>query len=253
MKKISILLSIFFITFVKSQAFSDYKYVVIPKEFPDFKNNRSFGLDGLLENTLKGKKYTVLPETKSSWPSEALINPCAVLNAEILDVKSMFRNKVIVQFKDCNNQVVFTQKASSPIKEFEPGYQDALKQALMKMPVSKPAAITGKSADAKLQEVIKEAEQTATIEVHPPTNVAQRFTKGNLSLQRIQIAEDQFILVDGNSSVPFATFRSTAKKDVYRVKLGTGESTIGYFENGNITIEMPKSNGEFSNEVFSAQ
>ena len=73
-----------------------------------------------------------------------------------------------------------------------------------------------------------------------------------LTLQKIQIADDQFILVDGNSSVPFATFKSTAKKDVYRVKLGTGESTIGYYDNGNIVIEMPKNNGEFSNEIFKA-
>ncbi|WP_185148731.1 hypothetical protein [Chryseobacterium mulctrae] len=58
-------------------------------------------------------------------------------------------------------------------------------------------------------------------------------------------------MVDGNSSVPFATFKETTKKDVFRVKLGSGESTTGYYENGNLVIEIPKGNDEYSKEVFS--
>lgn len=253
MKKVAFLLSIVLITFVKSQTVSDYKYILIPQEFNDFKESRSYNLNGILEKFLKGKKYTVLSETKSNWPVDALSNPCQVLSAEVLDDKSMFRNKVIVQFKDCNNKVVLAQKGMSTIKEFEPGFQDALKQAIVQIPVSNPSEAVQKLAESKPQETIKTSgETTINTVVSPTTKTAQKYTKGNLTLQKIQIDDSQFILVDGNSSVPFATFKSTAKKDVYRVKLGSGESTIGYYENGNIVIEMPKSNGEFSNEVFSA-
>lgn len=252
MKKISIFLSIIFIALIKSQTLADYKYIVIPQEFADFKNNK-YGLDLLLEKSLKGKKYQVLSETKTNWPAEALTNPCAVVNANIEDDKSMFRNKVILEFKDCNNQMIFTQKGNSMIKEFEPGFQDALKQTLVKIPASNPIAMTGKPAESKPQEVIKTSEPSPTKDVvSQPTSTAKKYSNGKLTLQKIQIDESQFILADGNSSVPFATFKSTAKKDVYRVKLGTGESTIGYYENGNIIIEMPKNNGEFSNEVFTA-
>lgn len=263
MKKAATLLSILFVALLKSQIVSDYKYVSIPSELNDFKESRSFGLSTVLENSLRGKKYTVLPENKSDWPADALGNPCKVLNADILDDKNLFRNKIILQFKDCNNQIILAQKAGSSIKEFEPGYKDALKQALGKLPVSNPSSKIENLADSKPQETVKPQETIKSQElIKSPeaskprevsqTSSAQRYTKGNLTLQKIQIAEDQFILVDGNSSVPFATFRSTAKKDVYRVKLGSGESTIGYFENGNIIIEMPKSNGEFSNEIFQA-
>ena len=253
MKKASIFLSIIFVVLIKSQIVSDYKYILIPQEFNDFKENRSYNLNGILEKSLKGKKYTVLPETKSNWPADALSNPCQVLSAEVLDDKSMFRNRVIVQFKDCNNQIVLAQKGISTIKEFEPGFQDALKRAIIQIPVSNPSVAMEKIAESKPQETVKTSEVTKSIEtVSEPTKTAQRYTNGKLTLQKIQIEDSQFILIDGNSSVPFATFKSTAKKDVYRVKLGTGESTIGYYDNGNIVIEMPKNNGEFSNEIFKA-
>ncbi len=252
MKKISIFLSIILIVLAKAQNLSDYKYIVIPKEFNGFKADKSYGLNIILENSLKKKKYIILSETKDAWPFDANVNSCKVFNANVLEDKSMFRNKIILEFKDCKGQLIFTQKSSSSIKEFEPGFQDALKQAIVKIPVSNPSSAIENIAERKSQEDIKTPEASKTNEIISQTLTAQKYTSGNLTLQKIQIDDTQFILVDGNSSVPFATFKSTAKKDVYRVKLGSGESTIGYYENGNIVIEMPKGNGEFSNEVFSA-
>ncbi len=247
MKKISLLLFIILISIAKAQSVSDYKYIAIPSEFNDFKENKSYGLSVILEKTLKSKKYTVLPEAKSSWPAEAQTNPCSILNADVLNDKSMFRNKIILEFKDCNNKVITTEKGSSTIKEFEPGFQDALKIASAKIPVSNPNIQNMAKSEMPVQEQQKPVE---------PSNVssqnALRFTKGNLTLQKIQIDNAQFILVDGNSSTPFATFKATAKNDVYRVKLGSGESTLGYFENGNIVIEMPK-DGDFVKEIFIAK
>lgn len=250
MKNIVTFLSVIFVILMKSQTISDYKYISVPSEFNDFKENRSYGLDMILKNSLRGKKYTVLTENKAIWPVDVLSNTCKVLTVDILDDKSMFRNKVIIQFKNCSNEVVLTQKGISMIKEFETGFQDALKQALVKIPVSNPSSAIENLADIKPQEVVKTTEKSK--EVVSQSSTSHNYTNKNQKFQKIQIAEDQFILIDGNSSVPFATFKSTAKKDVYRVRLGSGESTIGYYENGNIVIEMPKNNGEFSNEVFVA-
>ena len=38
----------------------------------------------------------------------------------------MFRNKVNLQFTDCQNRVVVESKATSDYKEFDLGFQDAL-------------------------------------------------------------------------------------------------------------------------------
>ncbi len=245
MKKISVFLSVFLLVLIKAQIVSDYKYILIPQEFNDFKENKSFGLNRILENALRSKKYIVLSETKTKWPAEALVNPCKVLTADLLDDKSMFRNKIILQFKNCNNQVIFTQKAGSTIKEYEPGFQDALKQGLMKIPVSNPSLEIERVAESK------PTEEVNNNKVVTESQTAQKYTNGNLILQKIMIDDSQFILIDGKSSVPFATFRSTTKKDVFRVKLSSGDSTIGYYENGNIVIETPKNNGEFSKDIFS--
>lgn len=249
MKKLSFLFSIFLIVLIKSQTVSDYKYIVIPAEFADFKGSKSFGLTTMIEKSLKSKKYTVLPESKSDWPSEALQNPCGILNADLSDDSNMFKNRVILHFKDCNNKVLLSQKANSSIKDFEPGFQDAVKNAMVSVPVSNPDL--QKLAETKPLET-KSQEEFKTVEAKIETTSAQKFTNGKLNLQKIQIDNSQFILADGNSSVPFATFKSTTKADVFRVKLSSDESTIGYYENGNIVIELPKTNGEFSKEIYKA-
>ncbi|WP_313598735.1 hypothetical protein [Epilithonimonas vandammei] len=252
MKNITIFLFVFLIAVVKAQTVSDYKYIVIPAEFNDFKDNKAYGLSNLLEKSLKAKKYTVLSSTKNDWPSDALMNPCSILNTDLLNDKSMFRNKLILQFKDCSNKVIFTEKGSSMIKEFEPGFQDALKQTLVKIPVSNPTTIVSKVAETTSTEPFKKQLQGSKEAILQTSNVV-RYSNGTISVQKIQIDNSQFILVDGNSSVPFATLKSTTKEGVFRVKLGSGESTIGYYENANIVIEMPKANGDYIKEVFAAK
>lgn len=222
---------------------------MIPSEFADFKGSKSFGLTAIIEKSLKSKKYVVLSESKSDWPSEALQNPCGILNADLSDDSNMFKNRVILNFKDCNNKVLLSQKANSSIKDFESGFQEAVKNALVSVSVSNPNL--QKLAETKPVET-KPQEEIKTVESKTETTSAQKFTNGKLNLQKIQIDNSQFILVDGNSSVPFATFKSTTKADVFRVKLSSGESTIGYYENGNIVIELPKTNGEYSKEIYKA-
>jgi hypothetical protein len=60
-------------------------------------------------------------------------------------------------------------------------------------------------------------------------------------------------LAKSGSSVPFATFKSTSKDAVFLVKLADGNTTIGYFENGSIVIDMPQADGKFSKEVFAVK
>ncbi len=103
MKKISVLVLAICSTAVFAQKVSDYKYVVIPEKFQTFKNS-SFGLEASLSKALKGKKYEVLTEAMDTWPTEARDNSCNVVNAEVINDKSLFTNKVILQFKDCSKK-----------------------------------------------------------------------------------------------------------------------------------------------------
>lgn len=229
-----------------AQKVSDYKYVTVPEKFETFKED--YGLKDFFTKALKGKKYIILPVIKDNWPSEARNNFCNVVNADVINDKSLFKNKVIVQFKDCNNNMILEAKGGSKIKEFEEGLQDALREALIKMPISNPIAllpsattntITHNSSDESVK-------STATPE-------SSNFSNGKINLQKIQIDPSQFILAKSGSSVPFAAFKTTSKDSVFIVKLDNGSTTIGYFENGNIVIDIPQADGKYSKEVFMAK
>ncbi|PWW15271.1 MULTISPECIES: hypothetical protein [unclassified Chryseobacterium] len=249
MKKLLMLMLVISSTMAFTQKVSDYKYVVIPEKFKTFKNS-SFGLEAYLAKGLQGKKYEILTEAMDKWPSEARNNSCNVINAEVLNDKSLFTNKVILQFKDCNKKVILESKGRSDIKEFEEGFPDALKQALTHVPLSSPVEMK----PAKISDAAENVQNTVSeTVVSAGTPEANNYSNGKLNLQKIQIDSNQFILAKSGSSVPFAVFKTTSKSAVFLVKMADGNTTIGYFENGNIVIDIPQADGKFSKEVFVAK
>ncbi|WP_346984108.1 hypothetical protein [Chryseobacterium sp. POE27] len=225
------------------QKVSDYKYISLPVKFETFKED--FGLADLLTKILRSKNYTVIPSDKLQWPSEAQANPCNVLMADVVNDSGFLRNKVLLQFKDCNSKVISSAKGASNIKDFKEGYQDALKQTFVSVSPANPVN-NQTVAQTGVQETAVSAQPSSAV----TDNSAVRFSNGKIDLQKVQIDNTQFILVNSGSSSPFATFKTTTKSDVFRVKLQNGESTLGYYENGNIVIEIPQSNGEYIKEVI---
>ncbi|CAM3156746.1 hypothetical protein CHFL109739_19450 [Chryseobacterium flavum] len=254
MKRISIAMLTVCSTLAFSQKVSDYKYVSIPEKFESFKKE-SYGLEAYLAKALSAKKYIILPANKDQWPSEAKDNSCNVINANVLDDSSLFTNKVILQFTDCNKKTVIEAKGRTGIKEFEEGYADALKQALVSISASNPVnplpVQTTETIDTRVQTT--GTETTITNTASNSTHTASSFSNGKLNLQKIQIDGSQFILAQSGSSVPFAIFKASSKKDVFIVKLDNGNTTIGYTENGNIVIDIPQGDGKYSKEVFTAK
>lgn len=246
MKKLSTLMLAVCSTIVFAQKVSDYKYVSVPEKFETFKED--YDLKNFFTKALTGKKYVVLPIIKDNWPADAKMNFCNVVTADILNEKSLFKNKLIIQFKDCNNNLILESKGSSNIKELEEGAQDALKQAITKIPISNPVALLPASTNG--QSTSPEPVVPVTSTAAPEAN---NYTNGKLDLQKIQIDPNQFILAKSGSSVPFAVFKTTSKNSVFIVKLADGNTTIGYFENGSIVLDIPQADGRYSKEVFTAK
>lgn len=258
MKKLSILMLAICSTAIFGQKVSDYKYVLIPERFESFKGE-SYGLEDALVKALKNKKYVVLPASIDQWPSEAKDNSCNVMKADVLNVKSMFKNKLMLVVKDCNNKILLESNGSSSIKEFEEGLADALKMALVSVGVSNPVAMQpAKTQTSAITTTIaantvqSSAPETAVIA--PTATVGTgNYSNGKVVVQKIQIDANQFILAKSGSSVPFAIFKATSKKDVFIVKLADNTTTIGYFENGNIVIDIPQADGKYSKDTFAAK
>lgn len=259
MKKLFALAFLFFILIFSAQNIADYEYIYVPKKFKDFEANE-YNLNTLLKKALEGKKYKVIQEELVNWPLELRQNPCKVLNADLINDSNMFRNRLKLQFSNCEKNVVFETKGTSMIKDFELGYQDAMNISLKNLQNSQPKEIeilakpTEKIAvetvvEKPVQAVVTSSNST-TSEV---SKKAESYSNGAISFQKIQISKDQFILVGSSSSVPFATFKNTTKADVYRVTLENGTITLGYTENGNLVIEIPTNDGNYKKEVFVAR
>lgn len=266
MKKILQISTILVATVFYGQQVSDYQYIYVPETFSNVKANK-YGLNELLTLKLKQKKFTIIRTSFENWPAEMVNNPCQVLTAELSDTSSMFKNKVNIDFKDCENKSILVLEGKSVIKEFEPGMRDALEDAAKRIPLSvpverqyakKPAELTKEIPTTKIvnkevavaperntKQVVPAAKTEATAEIK-----ASVYSNGSLILHQIFLTNGEFILVNPNNSIPYATFKPSAKKEVYRVQLSDGTSTIGYLEEGKIVVELANSDGSFRTEVF---
>ncbi|KQR93619.1 hypothetical protein ASG01_10670 [Chryseobacterium sp. Leaf180] len=201
-----------------------------------------------MQKALVQKKYAVIDASQRLQSAIVFNTPCDVLTADIIDNSSLLSSRIILELKDCKNNIIFSEKASSKIKDLRGGYQDALKQALLRLPISNPKAVSQNKAN-----VSTETSPTVNSSGDNSDNKSQIYLNQGRNLQRINISDKVFILSDNSGSVPFATFQVTSKNDVFKVKLKNGETVIGYFENGNIVIDMPVGNGDFTKEIFTAK
>lgn len=262
MKKVLQIFAFFLAAIFYGQNISDYQYIKIEKK--DGKEIK-YGLNELLINKLKQKNYVVLSDNKADWQTELLQNPCKILSAEIANTSNMFRNKVTLSFKDCNNKTISSIEGKSMIKEFEPGMRDALENTMVdispsieqeKVVVQKekisPTTNTAETPKEKAAEIVASVELsklTEKIDTKPAEKI-EVYSNGTLSLNKISLPNGEFILANPNTYVPFAIFKRTSQKETYRVQLSDKSTTIGYFENGNIVVELPNSEGNFRKEIF---
>lgn len=243
MKKLSSIILIAAFTIASGQAINDFEYIYVPKELE--KKINEYDLDKILIKNLNSKKYKTIQDNVENWPTELQFNKCLVAKANILDDSSFLRNKIKVQFKDCNDKVILEAKGTSSEKDYNLGFKDALSQSLKTIPLSSPKALT-----AVTQQAGQVSQNTGGKSVELLVTKAELYTNGSQTYQRINLEEGQFILANTNSPAPFASFKETAKKDVYRVRLQNGASTIGYLENNNIVIEIINPDDTISKEIF---
>ncbi|WP_300673251.1 hypothetical protein [Soonwooa sp.] len=243
MKKLIATILIGSSTIAFSQNISDYEYIYVPASFE--KKMDKFNLRNVLIQQLTAKKYKVIQEDNKS---------CAVLKANLLDDSSFLKNKVKIDFTDCNGKLITEAKGSSDDKDFETGYPEALKNAFLKISMSNPKTTTtleeikGKNEVAVLKE-ITEPTKTTSLPNQSVSN-ALSYTNGEQTYQLVKLGQNQFILVSSQSSVPFAKLTESSKAGIFHVALQDNTPTMGYSENGNIIIDIPKSDGTFSKEIF---
>lgn len=237
----------------------------IPQEFQDRKMNK-YDLDVFLARELKKRQLTVLPADQFTWPDNFQQEPCAVYRAELTDTSSMFKNKVTVNLVDCHGKTIASSEGKSIYKDFEPGLKDAVSQAIKKLII--PQSVSAQAAAPKMPASTTKTETSRTAEtaaVIPPTPTtpetkkvdqtvtSETYSNGQLTLNRIFISGNQFILVQNGSPVPYAIFQASPGKEVFHVKLQDGTSTLGYLKDNAIILDKPTGKGDYKQEIFKRQ
>ncbi|TYA69793.1 hypothetical protein [Seonamhaeicola marinus] len=108
---------------------NSYKYVIVPNKFDFLKEKNQYQLNGLAQFLFKKYGFTALMEG-DDYPEDLLNNRCLALRSDVLKESGMFKTKLQVQLKDCNDKVVYTSAmGESREKEYKKAYNLALRQA----------------------------------------------------------------------------------------------------------------------------
>lgn len=112
-----------------SFAQASYKYVIIPTQFREFNNEfNPFGLSSTMQKILREKNIESVIES-----NEKAEFPCSALIVFLKKTSTMVTNKVKVELKNCQGEVVWTGNGAGMSKGFREGYTEALTDAMSKL------------------------------------------------------------------------------------------------------------------------
>lgn len=276
-------LTLLFITFsLGAQNISDFKYIYVPLKFTDYKTNNAYNLNKILVSKLSDKTYNASQVEPKQWAANLGEDPCQILSAELVDTSTMLRNRVRLEFKDCNGQVVGQYEATSRIKDFHAGYQDALLQAVALVPGSTGNGVSITSQVLSVNETpiqnqvqststqsnvstapVKSQRSTVVESADPKTPSTapakaqelessgfQVFSWNGVNYTKVNLGSGHFILTQPKNTEPFAEFKESARKGVFHVTMKDQVSTIGYSEGTNYVVELRDKDGDFTKAVF---
>ncbi len=121
----------FFVFFkVQSQSnLNQFKYVIVPKTFEFSKKTDQYQLNSLTKFLLEKENFQTF-FIDESFPDDLYKDRCLALNANVINESGMLRTKLLVEFKDCNNNIVFTTiMGDSKEKDYKKAYHEALREA----------------------------------------------------------------------------------------------------------------------------
>jgi hypothetical protein len=236
--KFLIALTAFFLTstLLSQTNLNDYKYVILPRKYDFLKEVDKYQLNSLTKFLFEKENFNVFYDDES-FPEDFSKDRCLALFANVLDDSKMFKTKLSVQLRDCNNNIVFTSvEGSSKEKNYKNAYHEALRTAFTSLqevnykyqPKGQPEIIEVKPPTTPKPEkpVVKEAPKNVIQqESKEPAVTKKDISDNTLYAQQI---EKGFQLVDSTPKIVMKLV-NTPKQDVYIVK---GQDAIVYKEDG---------------------
>jgi hypothetical protein len=163
-KFFSVLITCFIVVSVFSQSnLNDYKYVIVPNKFDFLKEQDQYQLNSLTKFLFNKYGFEAIMEG-DVYPVDLGGNRCLALRSDVLKESGMFKTKLTVELKDCNDQVVYTSVVGeSREKEYKKSYVEALRQAFKSIESLNYSYVPNKNS-AAISTVKKEATHAVEIE-----------------------------------------------------------------------------------------
>lgn len=129
-KLLASIVALFVVTSIFAQTnLNNYKYVIVPTKFDFLKENNQYRLNELAQFLFNKYGFTAVMEG-SEYPEDLMIDRCLALRSDAIKDSGMFKTKIKVTLKDCNDRVVYTsQMGESREKEYNTAYNKALREA----------------------------------------------------------------------------------------------------------------------------
>ena len=109
---------------------NNYKYIIVPKKFEDFKYINQYQTSTLTKYFFEENGFEAVYD--DALPEDLANKRCLGLVADVIDVSSMFTTKIYIALKDCNNVEIFRSvKGVSKIKAYDESYREALQRAFV--------------------------------------------------------------------------------------------------------------------------
>ena len=105
---------------------NNYKYVLLPQKFDFLKEVDQYRLNTRARYLLKTNGFNVYYNNER-FPKDLAVNNCLAIKANVVEVSTLFKTKLKIEFRDCYNEVIFVSDAgSSKEKLMNNAYIEAL-------------------------------------------------------------------------------------------------------------------------------
>ncbi|MFC4739456.1 hypothetical protein ACFO3U_05570 [Flavobacterium ponti] len=242
MKKI-IFLSVFLLSML-TVAQENYEIIIMPKKFDFLREENQYNLNVLCKSFFEKEGYTVYYEN-DIMPNEVANNRCNALFLNLVENNSLFKTKVKVELKDCqNNLISFSEEGESREKNLSRAYNDATRYALKSM----EGYTKFKNAYASTSDKKEKIEEIKSPQPEVIAAVSEKIPNENNTINSVlysKIAKNGYNLVDVNGVVKFELFKTSnptifiAKKDNIQgiFTLNGQNSKFESYQNNELILE----------------
>lgn len=194
-----------------AQSINDYKAVIIPLKYEFMKTDNQYRLATLSKQNLTKGGFEAFYSNEQL--PEGYTDRCQVLYMDVIRDNAFLVTKLIIQFKDCFGQVVFTSEAGkSREKEYEIAYKEALDNAFKSVYALHYKYSGNPVTNSKTSAPVKAA--VATTVVATPVATASSPDLKDPNLLYAQPTESGYQLIDKTPKVVMKLLK-TSQPNVY--------------------------------------